>query len=302
MTSVFEHMVRETSVQKLQLLNEGKVGAYLASYRGGLAVMKLAVDRTPKKGKRGAYGIPARLMPRREVAFYRLAQLLGFESVVPETVLTTYRGKATEDLPVQASAQRYVHAMKLGEVDKRLVTTEDYEEWIVCFRETMRKFPREDLQKLTLLDVIACSRDRHANNYGVVLELTDDKARYRLIGWDNAASFGGTFRRYHNVVHKLVFRHSFDLEPYFDKLHSIRRREFEDALMVLDDHTAVQHAWLRLQFILEYPHRLPWHVLSEGHDDPDTFPTYEDYFTPVVDGIAGEPAPRFILRQSRLSG
>lgn len=293
MTTPFAHMVQETTPQKVELLDEGKVGAYLATYRGGTAVMKLALDKTPKRGKRAAYGISSRTMPNREVAFYRLAQLLEFTSVVPETVLTSYKDTS-------ASAQRYVHAMKLSDVDHRLLETEDHDEWVVFFRETLRKFPVSDLQKLTLLDMIACARDRHANNYGVVLEVNDDSVRYRLVGWDNAAAFGLRFSRYHNVVHKYVFRHTFDLEPYFDKLHSIRRDDFNDAVYGLLGSEQTQHAWLRLQFILEYPHRLPWHVLSGGQDEPGEFPPYVEYFEPVLSDLWSEPEPRFLLRCSRL--
>ncbi len=269
--SVFKHMVTKTEPLKVELIEDGRVGAFKATYRTGLAVMKLATPKTPRSNKRAAYGIAAETMPYREVAFYELAKLLSMEDVVPETVLISYKG-------VPASAQLYLHAMHAEDVDKRLKDDSDEDAWVVAFRETLRAVPKSDLVKLTLLDFLACSRDRHANNYGLVMQPTSGKEKLRLRGWDNSATFGSGFDRYSSAIHKAVLRHSFDLSPYWGKLASVRKDVIIPRLSTLIGDVGAEHAWLRLQFVLEYPHRMPWAVFSRGSDDAEDLPSYSNFF------------------------
>jgi hypothetical protein len=264
-------MVTKTKPCSVELIPEGGVGAFKATYRTGTAVMKLATPRTPQGGKRAAHGVAAETMPYREVAFYELAKMLGLQEVVPETVLTEYKG-------CPASAQEYLHAMQPEDIDERLKDSDEWEAWLVAFRETMRRVPKSDLVKITLLDFLACARDRHANNYGVVLQFGSGDENLRLRGWDNAASFGLGFKRYHSVVHKAVLKHSFDIAPYWDNLARQEESSFIPRLSGLIGEEEAKHTWLRLQFVLRYPHRLPWAVFSRGAVDSQPLPSYAHWF------------------------
>lgn len=263
-------MVTKTKPCSVELIAEGKVGAFKAQYRTGCAVVKLAVPSTPRSGKKAAYGIAAETMPYREVAFYELAKMLGLQEVVPETVLTEYKG-----CPV--SAQEYLHAMHIEDVDERLQDHDDHDAWVVALRETLRRVPKSDLVKLTLLDFIACARDRHVNNYGLVLQFGGIE-QLRLRGWDNSATFGLGFKRYHSVVHKAVLKHSFDIAPYWENMARQERSSFIPRLSGLIGQEAAEHTWLRLQFVLKYPHRMPWMVFSRGAEDAQKQPSYAHYF------------------------
>lgn len=275
-TSVFQHIVTTQQPAKLEMIHEGKVGARLATYGNGMqAVVKIAEASAPKKQSRTTQcGLPIRSLPRREVAFYRLAKLLGFESVVPETVLGAIDGES-------ASFQQYVQAVKLYELAPRLKNVQDHDAWVVAFREAMREVPREDVVRLTLLDFIAGQRDRHGANYGVRIDIKDGKARWRLVGWDNGVAFGKTFERYKSVAHKYLFQFSFNIENEWSAVENMRRSELDHALdgLLLGD--AIEHTWLRAQFVLAYPYRLPWCVLSQGAETDGSFPAYETYFNPL---------------------
>lgn len=288
MTSLFEHTVTEHQPVKVEMIAEGKVGARLATFKNGVqAVMKLAEDRSPKKGKKQSYGIPVSTLPYREVAFYQLNKLCDFD-VVPETVLSHYKG-------VPASYQQWIQATKLYEIDKRLMNLDDEDTWVVAFRETMRSFPMNDALQLAVLDVLACSRDRHGANLGARLAIESGKARWRLFGWDNGASFSTKFTRYHNVVHKYIFRFAFDLSPVWQKLNDLRQGAMDEALSGLLSDEEIEHTWLRLQFMREYPYKLPWSVFSQGAESPNDFPSYADYFKP----LAATTPVRFVLAHSR---
>lgn len=275
MTSAFRHIATTQQPVKVDMITEGKVGARLVTFRTGLqAVMKLAEKSAAKKqSQTKQYGIEIRSLPKREVAFYELSKLLGFE-VVPETVLGTYEGET-------ASYQQYVRSVKVYEIEPKLKDVENEDQWVVAFRELMRQFPEDDVTQLTLLDFLACARDRHGANYGARLDVKDSKARWRLIGWDNGVAFGETMERYHCVAHKYLYRFSFNFSKFWDKLEHLRHADLQDALEGLIEGSEIEHVWLRLQFLLAYPQRLPWHVLSQGAQSPSEFPSYASYFKPM---------------------
>jgi hypothetical protein len=276
-TSQFEMCVRKFEPQSIKLIAEGKVGARLVTYKTGMqAIMKIALTKTTKRKSDLQKGIPVETMPKREVAFYRLSKLLGFD-VVPETILHNFHGYS-------ASFQQYVTSAKLYDLEPRLRYPEkDKGAWVIALRETLRdKVPTDDTLRLTVLDFLACARDRHAANYGVRLDVSGPKARWRLVGWDNGCSFGLTQERYQCVAHKYLFRYALDLEPVWKSLLAVRRSDLHAELCDFIDGEAVEHIWHRVQFITLFPHRMPWKTLSQGSDSPETFPSYAAFFQPMV--------------------
>lgn len=275
----FERVVTREKPTSLKLLAEGQVGARIAAFRDGTeAIMKVGASQATKKRSKTQRGIDIATMPAREVAFYTLAKIFGYEDVVPETVLGKFEG-------FPASFQRYVDNAKLYEVEPALrEMRKDRTAWIIALRETLRdKLDLEDARKLTLLDFLAASRDRHAANYGARLSIAGGKASWRLVGWDNGCAFGLTQERYHCVAHKHLFRHAFDLQPLWQNLLSKRREDFN----ILSDKgyisvVEVDHIWYRLQFVLAFPHRMPWVVLSKNTDDINGFPHLSEIFVPMV--------------------
>jgi hypothetical protein len=113
------------------------------------------------------------------------------------------------------------------------------------------------------------------------MRVVDNDPVYRIVGWDNAVSFGKTFDRYHNVFHKHIFRNSVDFE---DTWHVFDKLTRADLRCSLDEHLQpdeLEHAFLRTRFFVDYPYRLPWKVCSNGIDDSQSFPGYASYFDPV---------------------
>ena len=102
--------------------------------------------------------------------------------------------------------------------------------------------------------------------------------RYHVIGWDNAATFGPTFTKYHNIYHKILFRERFNLEPLREMLSRLHESDFRNTLGPYLTTVEVKHAYRRLQFLLEFPDKLPWTIMSGGTEDSNGFPHYVDYF------------------------
>jgi len=289
--SEFADLVTSERPRKLEKAPGGKSGALLATYEGGVrAIVKATKGKLPS-GHRKQRGIPAALHPTREVTFYRAAQLLeqlrggrgpgddaGYDDLVPETVLTT---KAVPGVP--ASAQLFVPARHLDDVVPELRDL-DAPDWGGHLVEACSRVPKVFWKRLLVLDIFGGVRDRHANNVGMRMRVSDGQLVYRNVAWDNAVSFGKTFDRYHNVFHKHIFRRSVDLGDEWYVVDRLTRADMRYA--ALDEYLQpdeLEHAFLRTRFFLDYPYRLPWKVCSKGHDDPHDFPDYQAYFDPVVE-------------------
>lgn len=279
--SLFATTVAHMKPVDAKLLAEGMIGARLVTYPNQVqAIMKIASPATTKKKRNEQHGLPVATFPHREIAFYKLSRVFCEHDpkfdVVPETVAGSYEGYF-------ASFQQYMVSAKLYEVDPRLKKpSKNPDAWAIALRETLRdQLPFDDVLRLTLLDFLACSRDRHAANYGARLAMDSDKARWRVIGWDNGCAFGLTQERYHCVAHKYLFRFSFDLEPVWKTLQKIRRSELVSALSDDLSQEQIDHVWMRVQFVNLFPYRMPWVVLSQGHDKPESFPSYADFFRPL---------------------
>lgn len=272
-----------------ELATTGRTGAIVGKWSNGLkAIIKVSHKELPD-GKTTQRDLPAKTQPFREVAFYQLAQMFGWQDIIPETVLTEYLGRP-------ASAQLYMPASKLTDLQPYLKKdkSDDEKKWITALRLACQRVPTRDWLRLMVLDMVACSRDRHINNVGLRMVISGDGERplYHPIGWDNSTSFGLTFAKYHNVFHKYLFRHTLNLSRYWKELESFSLSDFQDAIgstksaqgktVPLLSELEVEHAYARLQWMLEYPYRLPWKVCSKGHDDANGFPSYKSWFVPLT--------------------
>jgi hypothetical protein len=273
MVDEFTYVVQSQKPTSIKPLGKGKSGALLATYRNHMrALIKVSKDALPS-GKRTQRGLDIAAQPQREVAFYQLAKLLGYADLVPTVVITH---KAVEGK--LASAQFFVRAAALRDVDKRLddVTSS---QWESTLKVVLAKASLTHWRKLVALDLIAGSRDRHINNLGFVIAPQDGKPQLKPVAWDNAVTFGPTFANYHNVVHKYLFIEQVNFDDIWPVWLTLTLEDFKATLGPYLSEEAILHAYLRMRFLLEYPYRLPWRILSQRSDDPKGFPDYAEYFT-----------------------
>ena len=300
MTS-FERTVTTQKPVNLRELTEGKTGAQVATYTNGIqAVIKSRRAQLPS-GNTTQRELSVKSQPYREVAYWRLALLLdassrdiryhSFAEVVPETVLlppNLVSGNRT------TSAQVFMPAQRLQDINP--VLKEDgpgTKSWNEALRATCGQAPIDQWLRVCILDIIAASRDRHANNAGLSLQVTDHGVHYKVVAWDNACTFGTPgFYRYHNVFHKQLFRDRLPLTDYYwEVLSRVRLHDFytyfDDLVQPYGQITRedVRQAFLRVQFMLHFPQRLPWLVMSRGSDDANGFPTWEHFFKPNVEAL-----------------
>lgn len=276
--SAFADTVHEEESPEVKPLKTGKTGALLATYRNGIkAVLKLAKDALDN-GHKTQRNIPIKDHPRHEVAFYQLAVLLGFDEIVPETVLIEYEGK-------ECSAQHFIPAVHLAQLNARLLDHSDRVRWRCELKNTTLLVPKRFWRQLLVLDLIAGSRDRHINNVGYRIELDGNRPIYRLVAWDNAATFGHTFNLYHNVFHKLLFRHHANLVDVWPLVEELEYAEFVVVLEQYLTRDRIDHAWMRVQWMREFPYKLNWKMMSQGHDDSDEFPNYSEWFRSLKPSI-----------------
>lgn len=272
----FHKLVTTSDPVSVKKLKTGKSGALVATYQGGIkAILKLAKRKMPN-GKKTQRDLTVRSQPNREVAFYELSKMLGFDHLVPETVMTEYHGR-------RASAQLFVPAVTLAELEPKLKDGVGQSDWRDLVKKTCTIVPKRYWRQLLALDIIGGARDRHTNNVGLQLRMSDVgqpgiQPVFRLIAWDNATTFGQTFTKYHNVFHKLLFRKSVMFDDVWHILNKTSHEDLYKTLSPYIDDIEVDHAYMRMRFFLDYPYRLPWKVCSLGNDDSNAFPSYAEYF------------------------
>lgn len=277
MKSAFAKIVTETKPTEMKPLKHGISGAHLATYRGGLrAIVKVSKEKLPN-GNRKQRGISVSTQPQREVAFYELAKLMGFESLVPETVLTQVEGAV-------ASAQLFLPgAVHLHAMNDKIKKLKGKDGWREEVKRTALQVPKKFWKQLLALDIVAGSRDRHAHNVGITMSLKQDKPTYRLHAWDNACTFGRAFTRYHNVFHKILFRNYVNFDSVWPALDALTLDGLQGALGEYLTPAEIADAYLRCHFFQVYPYRLPWKVCSNGSDSSTGFPPYLSFFAPVIE-------------------
>lgn len=257
----FEKTVKTMQPVKLEKIGEGLFNAHLAVYSNGWkAVCKH--DPSNKVFRQ----LPTRLAHRREAAFYRFSQLF-YPGVVPETYVVKVKG-------VECSAQMFVPGMHARAYDKKLFDTER-DDFSSNFKHILYKIAsKPDWKRLVMLDVVGNSRDRHGKNI-----IVRPKFPIPLSAIDNGFSLGKTFRSYRNVFHRYLFKNHFHAPAVLKHLEKIQYNDIKEAIVPLLDAVYAYHAMKRLEWVLEFPHRLPYRVFSQGAQRTVEFPSYKKYFS-----------------------
>lgn len=265
----FKEIVTTRQPVSMDRIPVGKSESFDAKWIDGTrAVVKFARETLPN-GKHAQRGIPVRSHPKREVAFWRLAKTYGWDGIVPETVLAHVDGK-------EASVQAWVVARPLSAYRPELKVHDA--NWDINFRAASRMFSEKDLLKLLVLDFVAGARDRHASNVGARVRVAPGATTFDLVAWDNAVAFGKTLRFYHQMFHHFVFCDRINFDPVWDDFVAVSDDAIRSSLLGLISVEEVEHACVRRRFLEDFPYRMPWKILSQGQEDPKTFPTYERLF------------------------
>lgn len=275
MADFYKTVEDETFVKVKDL--PGNNGATLCKYTNGLmVVVKEIRDKTPK-GKTTQRGLDVADGGRHSLAYRRLSEMFGWEYLVPKIVVKQVNGKKT-------SIQQYITALSCRDLDSDLAEGADVKKklWIQKLLHVTSLVSREEWLKLTLLDLIACSRDRHINNVGFRMSGTDvnGKATYGLVAWDNDAAFGRMYERYYCVFHKYMFprRMPLFLQDHITMFRELDYGFFEEKLTEYLLPGEVRDVWLRMQWLIRYPYKLPYKVMSKGAKHPTEFPSYQSFF------------------------
>lgn len=275
MADFYKTVEGETFVKVKDL--PGNNGAMLCKYPNGLlVVVKEIRDKTPK-GKTTQRGLDVADGGRHALAYRRLSEMFGWEYLVPKIVLKQVNGKKT-------SIQQYITALSCRDLDSDLAEGADVNKklWIQKLLHVTSLVSREEWLKLTLLDLIACSRDRHINNVGFRMSGTDEngKATYGLVAWDNDAAFGLMYERYYCVFHKYIFpkRMPLFLQDHLTMFRELDYGFFEEKLTEYLLPDEIRDVWLRMQWLVRYPYKLPYEVMSKGAKRPKEFPSYRSFF------------------------
>lgn len=257
----FEKTVKTMKPTKITLVGEGRFGARLAVYENGWkAIVKpQMLGETFRK-------MPTERAPYCEEAFYHFSKLI-YPGSVPETYVIKLKGKI-------CSAQLWVPGYHVRQYDAKLFdkSREDFHQNIrrVCYQAA----PKDVWRRLALLDVIGNSRDRHGKNVMV-------RPKYKkmpIAAIDNSFALGLTFRGYRNVFHQYLFNwHLYD-PALLRELSTLKVVDFRDAISPLLEPVYAEHCMRRLDWVLEYPHRLPWRIISQGTQRSVNFPTYAEWF------------------------
>ena len=255
----FEKTVKTTKPTKIQKVGDGKFDAHLAFYPNGWKAICKPALHTANTYRQ----LPVRLAHRREEAFFHLGEVL-----VPGFVPETYVCKVND---VECSAQMFVPGMHVRAWDKKVFRTSRED-----FSENFKKIvysaaPKEVWKRLTVLDLVGNSRDRHGKNVIIRPGYISPVAAI-----DNGFSLGLTFRAYRNVFHKYLFNYHFYDPSLLHSLEKIKLKDITDAIVPLLDPIYAEHVMRRIEWILEYPHRLPFRVMCRGEE---TFPTYKAWFS-----------------------
>lgn len=260
--SDFETTVKTMQPVKLERIGEGKFNAHLATYSNGWkAVCKH--DSSNKVFRR----LPTNMAHRREEAFFHLAELI-YPGVVPETYVCEIRGK-------ECSAQKYTPGIHARAYDSSLFDTERSDFGSNFKSVIYGAAPKADWKRLAMLDLVGNSRDRHGKN---VLLRPGNKLPIMAI--DNGFSLGKTFRSYRNVFHRYLFNYHFYAPHLLKELEKLELLEIREAIVPLLEPVYAEHVRRRIDWVLEFPHRLPWRIISCGADRTVDFPSYKRFFSP----------------------
>lgn len=259
--SDFSETVR-TQKGRASKVGQGKFGAQLVVFANGeKGLLKSRPFET-----NSFRGIRRQEMPEREVAAFVLdSQILDF-GIVPETVLTKWKGR-------DASIQ---HWKPGGLIPRELVPgifDKQLDDWKLRLAKFFNKVNLDALRKVVLFDLIVNNVDRHGKNILV------DPPLKTVWAIDNGLTFGRYYRKYRNVFHKYLYYSRLPIpSEMIKKLSRIERPDF-DVLLEYLPRIEVDDTWWRLQFVIDHSDRLAFKrmgktsLMSGGE-----FPTYEEWF------------------------
>jgi len=245
---------------KPKKIGEGRFGARLAVYENGYkAVIKPQMEGGVFRRQR------TERAPYCEEAFYHFSQLI-YPGVVPETYTIKLNGHVW-------SAQLFVPGFHVRQYDAKLFNKER-EDFLpnlrrVCFAAA----PKQAWKRLSLLDLLGNSRDRHGKNV-----LIRPKHVLPLAAIDNSFALGLTFRGTRNVFHQYLFYWQWYDPALLREVSKLTVKDFKGAICPLLEPIFAEHCARRLEWVLEYPHRLPWRIISQGAERSVEFPSYAPWF------------------------
>ena len=258
----FEKTVRTMKpISKPKKIGEGRFGARLAEYENGYkAVVKpqLIGDVFRKQ--------PTERAPYCAEAFYRFSQLIA-PGFVPETYVIKVGGHIW-------SAMKWIPGFHVRKYDARAFHKDD-DDFVppklrrICFQAA----PKSAWLRLTLLDLIGNSRDRHGKNV-----LVRPKHVVPLGAIDNDFALGLTFRGTRNVFHQYLFYWHWYDPALLREVSRLTVKDFKGAICPLLEPVYAEHCMRRLDWVMEYPHRMPWRIIGQGAQRSVEFPSYERWF------------------------
>jgi len=257
----FAETVNSEQPSKVSSIQEGKFDAQLAVYANG----EKGILKTRPFANDFFRGIPKQELPRREVATYLLdAHVLDF-GVVPETVLTKYKGR-------EASVQKWVvTGMQPRDVVPGLFDKKQ-SDWKQKLAKFFFRSNLDDLQKIVLLDLVVNNVDRHGRN------ILADPTQKKVWAIDNGLSFGRYYKGYRSVFHKYLYYARLPMPEWATKKLARIKREDLDVLRPLLPAACVDDTWLRIQFVLDHSDRLAYRRMGAPKLGTDKFPSYEEWF------------------------
>jgi hypothetical protein len=256
----FEKAVKTTKPIKVTKIGEGRFHARLAEYADGWkAIIKRAMhDGVFRK-------LPTVLAPEREEAMYHVSQLI-YPGVVPETYKIKHDGETS-------SAQLWVPGFHVRSYDSKVFNKDRDDFYTNIKKVCYQAAPKEAWKRLTMLDIIANSRDRHGKNV-----MVRPKRAVPFAAIDNSFCLGLTFRGYRNVFHQYLFNWHYYDPALLREVGKLTVKDFVNAIGSLLPTIYGEHCMRRLEWVQEYPHRLPWRIMSQGAERSIDFPTYEEWF------------------------
>lgn len=257
----FEKTVKTMKwIRKPKKIGEGRFGARLAEYENGFkAVVKpQLVGGIFRK-------LPTERAPYCEEAFYHFGELMA-PGLVPETYTIKVDGHIW-------SAQKWVPGFHVREYDKKVFDKECTDFMGNLRRVCFTAAPKSVWRRLALVDIVGNSRDRHGKNV-----LVRPKRAMPLAGIDNGFALGLTFRGTRNVFHQYLFYWRWYDPALLREASKLTVVDFKDAICPLLEPIYAEHCMRRLDWVLEYPHRMPWRIIGQGAQRSVEFPSYESWF------------------------
>ena len=249
-----------TQPGKVKKIGCGRFGARKVMFENGVqATLK------PKLFSNEIFrGIPRDTQYLREAAAYQLDWKILHWNLVPPTTLTMYLGEPS-------SIQAWVTGFYAKEIVPQPFN-HDSDGWKTRLALFSSKINADDLRKIVLFDLIINNTDRHAKN--CLFDTFSD----RVWAIDHGLAFGRYYTKYFNVFHREIFRKNLTLDKTErELLSSITQDQLTETLHRYLKSKEIADTYWRIQWMLAQENLGFIHV-SNGNDDKDSFPTYEEWF------------------------